>query len=60
MRGITIDTEVFDKCMNSAVDRYQVEKALKELILAIDSKWKKTTPPKELIEPLRKARALLE
>ena len=30
-----------------------------DLVAAIDAKWRKTTPPKELIEPLERAREYL-
>jgi len=35
------------------------EELLNELIQAIETKWKKTPPPKELIEPYRQAKELL-
>ena len=42
------------------IERYlKVRTALAVLITAIETKWKKTTPPKELIEPLRLAKELL-
>lgn len=39
---------------------YSCRELLRELVQAIDSKWKKTMPPKELIEPLARAKEILE
>lgn len=37
-----------------------MQKELEELVKAIDSKWKKGTPPKQLVEPLDRAKKALD
>lgn len=41
------------------VTTIESEKLLKEFLTACDSKWRKTTPPKELVGVIEKAREYL-